>query len=180
MKFNEQWFEEAHLGSWPNWLKQCLRGKPKRVLEIGCHEGASTVWLLKNLAPEEMVCVDPWADPICGPPRFERWKANIAETGLADRVTVHQRPSREVLPYLPPFSFDLIYIDGDHRVEEVAFDTEHAMRLAHHEGIIIWDDYYYETPVTPDVRDGVAIGLHAWNVPPQRIVHLDRSAVLFK
>src|SRR5258708_5482376 len=70
-------------------LLQPLAGTPCNLLEIGCHEGRATCWLLQNIAthPDASVtCIDTHLQPNFG--------ANVAAAGGASKVRFIQEMSR--------------------------------------------------------------------------------------
>lgn len=79
----------------------------RRILEIGTLGGYSTIWLARAL-PEwgELLTIE--ANPIA----CDVARENIANAGLADRVTVLAGKALDVLPELTP-PFDFIFIDAD-------------------------------------------------------------------
>ncbi len=104
-------------------------GRPLRILEVGSLFGVSAVVLAKY---GEVECVDPWDFPL-GLPRFLK-----AVSGLP--VTAWQGSSLELLPQWPDQSYDLIYLDGDHRYPIVEADCRQAARLIRREGVVCGDD----------------------------------------
>lgn len=190
MNFTVDWFAKAHESAWCSWLAPLLVARsPVRILEIGCFEGRATVWLLQNVVamhPESsMVCVDPWAangsewDYEAAHDRFLR---NVAETGLAERVTVRRATSADALPSMPGASFDFVYVDGDHGEEAAALDTREAMRLVKPDGIVAWDDVFFPTPgITPQVIAGIERGMLDAGVERKGcVIRVDACAVLFR
>lgn len=79
----------------------------KRILEIGTLGGYSTIWLARAL-PEGGKLFTIERNAIA----FHVASQNIANAGLADRVTVLKGKALDVLPHLTP-SFDFIFIDAD-------------------------------------------------------------------
>jgi predicted O-methyltransferase YrrM len=136
-------------------------GRPLRILEVGSWAGGSAITFGKALqefaAPDSrLVCVDPWT-----PYEFTRGNAmaqsvmrgaletgfvlrlfqhNIAAAGT-DKVTITIRAhSAEVLPLLMPESFDIAFVDGDHRYEFVRDDLSLARKLIRIGGVLCGDD----------------------------------------
>ena len=63
-KFEFDWFS-PNIPSFDKHLKH-LRGTPCALLEIGCHEGRSSTWLLQNIASNEaarLLCIDLYEQP---------------------------------------------------------------------------------------------------------------------
>ncbi len=76
-----------------------------RVLELGTAIGYSGTWFARALPPDgQLITVE--ADPETA----KTAEANLAKTGVADRVTVLVGPAQEVLEDLDG-PFDLIFVD---------------------------------------------------------------------
>lgn len=119
-----------------------LAGRPLSYLEIGVFEGRSARWMLEHVLthPESrLVGVDAW--PVEGDPFEARARANLDPFG--ERVELWKGPSGEVLrdPRFRPESFDVVYVDGDHRALEVLTDSVLVWPLLRVGGLCIWDDY---------------------------------------
>src|SRR5437762_410533 len=86
-----------------------LRGRPCTLLEIGCHEGRATTWLLVNIATHpasRITALDMELQP--------NFHDNVRASGGAARVEFIQGKSRDVLRALPVDQYDFIYVDGSH------------------------------------------------------------------
>lgn len=123
-----------------------LAGAPLRCLEIGVFEGRSARWMLENVLthPESrFVGVDAW--PFPGDPFEQRARDNLAP--FADRVELHKAASGDALrgPGFRPESFDIVYIDGDHRALAVLTDSVLTWPLLRVGGVCIWDDYRWKS-----------------------------------
>ena len=53
--------------------------------------------------------------------------------------------------------FDLAYIDGSHRRDDVMADSNHVWPLIRPGGIVIWDDYTWSPDAPPQERPQPAI-----------------------
>lgn len=124
-----------------------------RYLEIGCFEGRSAVWMLENVLTGEgstLTCIDPYQAHV-GEEVKQRFLANVETAGASGRVTLIVGFSQEQLRPLPLDSFDIIYIDGDHRAAPVLEDAVLSWRLLKVGGLMIFDDYDWEiTRPAPD------------------------------
>ncbi len=156
-----------HLGcrlSWPHiyWFQQKLLQKlastrassaPLSILEIGVWAGASTVsWgqgLQRYFAGRgQIVSVDVWAEN--GEPVANLAGAsgaikhvflhNIRASGVAALVEPLHADSDTAFAQLAARRFDVIYIDGDHRYEQVRRDLKHAQDCLAPGGVICGDD----------------------------------------
>jgi predicted O-methyltransferase YrrM len=141
---------------------------PRRVLEVGTYMGAGTLSIAQALAataddPEGVVTVDmrdvnsdrgPWAlYGASGSPR-----ANLAALGLDGLVEFVLGSS---LDYLPAHaaSFDLIFLDGDHRAQIVYREVPMALRALRPGGIILLHDFWRDYRERDDVCYGPAMAL---------------------
>jgi predicted O-methyltransferase YrrM len=138
-KFEFDWFSsnipsfEKHLGH--------LKGMPCSLLEIGCHEGRSSTWLLEKIASNKaarLLCLDLYEQP-------SFW-ANIRAAQGEARTELKLGLSREILRTLPLTTYDFIYIDGSHSTVDVLEDAVLSFRLAKAGSIIAFDDYLWDDP----------------------------------
>ena len=138
-----------------------------RFLEVGSYAGMSAVlWvtMIKRFFGDgELVCVDLWdtsrpkpknpdatietnkgllsnACMECGIVQ-DLFNYNIEVVEAWNMVTAIRGDSRKVLPMLKDKSFDVIYIDGDHRYKFAKSDIVQAKRLVKDDGIICGDDF---------------------------------------
>lgn len=154
MQFSTDWFSRntpqwSALMNRMNWR----RDQPLTALEIGSFEGRSACWLLEHVLvhPESrLFCVDTFeggvehgADLTTG--LFDRFSANIAETGAAEKVRVRRGRSGDQLLQLVAEGerFDFLYIDGSHQAKDVLEDLVLGFRAAKVGALIICDDYLW-------------------------------------
>jgi predicted O-methyltransferase YrrM len=118
-----------------------------RTIEIGLGYGVATLFicagLLESAAAAEHVAVDPnqstrFAD--CG-------RQVLAEAGVAEMVEVMPVESQIALPRLlgEGRTFDLAFIDGNHRFDSVFLDLVYLGRLVRPGGIVFVDDYQLQS-----------------------------------
>ena len=60
---------------------------------------------------------------------FKLFLHNVRTSHHSDMICPFKGYSDRVLPLLQEKSFDMVYIDGDHRYSEVKKDLYHAVRL---------------------------------------------------
>lgn len=164
--FTEDWFS-GHIPQWERFFFSRLGWQPdtrRCVVEIGSFEGRSTLWMLANLLrhPESrLFCIDTFEggaehDASQTDGLFERFRANLAESGQARKVEILRGDSANGLLRLllrPGIAPDLIYIDGSHEAPDVLADLVIAFRLAPCGGVLLCDDYLWtrEGPGEVDV-----------------------------
>jgi predicted O-methyltransferase YrrM len=124
--------------------EQVIRENASMTLEVGLGYAVSALYacdgLIENGDASAMhVAVDPFQRS-----RFANCGLQLlAEAGVAQLVEHHPKPSQLVLPrfLLEGRSFDLAFIDGDHRFDRVFVDLYYAARLVRPGGVVILDDY---------------------------------------
>jgi predicted O-methyltransferase YrrM len=138
-RFTADWFS-PNIPSFQRQLSD-LKGKPCSILEIGCYEGRSSIWLLEHIATSEnsrLLCLDYSEQP-------SFW-SNIRAARGAARTELKLGLTRETLRTLPFAAYDFIYIDGSHGTIDVLEDAVLSFRLAKPSAIIAFDDYLWNDP----------------------------------
>ena len=148
MKFSQDWFTNTI----PNF--QYVKTKlpsTEAFLEIGSFEGRSTTWMLQNMLTYDgtMVCVDTFeggeehADLDLSDLR-KTFDSNVEEAREENQaLEVISKTSWEALSELVylDFTFDFIYVDGNHQTPEVLLDACLAFKLLEPKGVMLFDDY---------------------------------------
>jgi len=89
-----------------------LTKRPKRILEIGCANGYSTIWMAEAARDvgAHITAIDFSA------PTFQAAQKNLVMAGLSRFVTFHFGNALEVIPSLPGTeTFDFVFVDGEIR-----------------------------------------------------------------
>ncbi len=81
--------------------------KPKNILEIGCANGYSTIWMAE--AAEKLGAKVHAVDH--SKPTYEEALRNIPEAGFGSVVEFHFGDARDVIPSMT-VSFDMVFVDG--------------------------------------------------------------------
>lgn len=106
--------------------------RPRRVLEVGSFRGYTAAAMADHLPAEgELVAVD----------IDERHGGAYAGTPRAERIDRRVGTVREVLADEPAGSFDVVFVDADHRYDAVADDTDAVLPLVAADGWLVWHDY---------------------------------------
>jgi len=162
-------------------------GRGKDVLEIGSQYGRSTIALAS--VARSLVAVDPHD---LGPPGAEDTlgplRANLDRYGLLDRVEIVQGYAHEILPTMGERSFDLVFLDADHRREQVARDLDALLPFARPSAVLAFHDYgkpgimfrgkWDEWGVTEVVDEFAALhGLRVETVDALAVVQLEPRAL---
>lgn len=133
--------------------------KDADVLEIGSAFGYSAVAMA--LVGARVTAVDPhtWLGS------YETMMSNLRAYEVDGLVSVHQGLSFELMPALfeSGYTFDLVWIDGDHEAPSVTHDVQWALKLLRPGGTLACHDY------DEDTCPGVRQALDAWKPPPRVI-----------
>lgn len=171
----------------PGWLKEgqarllfdhARRLPPgSRVLEIGSHQGRSTVVLAKALEPigGRVICVDPFVEGrlFGGTPTRVKFERNVADADVAALVELVAEYSTRLRPRWTD-SFDLLYIDGKHDYWTLSDDLRWSEHLPPGGAVLVHDAYS---------SIGVTLGILAHVLPSRRLRYARRSdsmALFFK
>jgi predicted O-methyltransferase YrrM len=148
MKFTADWFSHNVKG-----ISSCLSRLQNRdkFLEIGCYEGLSTTWFIKNFLNENgsITVIDTFEGgeehkSYVSDSLYETCKQNIDEViGEDQKYHIIKDTSYNGLAklILNNEKFDFIYIDGSHTAADVLTDAVMAFPLLNSGGMMIFDDY---------------------------------------
>jgi predicted O-methyltransferase YrrM len=145
----------------PTWEKVlgALKGKPDiHYLEIGVNEGRSAIWVLENILTHptaKLTGIDLFPE---GTDFKEKYFNNLKLSGYAQKATTITGFSQIKLRTLPLNSFDIIYVDGDHRAAGVLADAVLSWDLLKPGGFLIFDDYlWFDKNLPEELRPQIAI-----------------------
>jgi len=181
--FTTDWFT----GKIPTWTKLLARfkGQPNvNYLEIGVFEGRSLLWMLENILTHptsRAIGVDYLESTT-----YKNLEAvlfdNLKISGFQDKVKIIKGCSQVELKKLPVKSFDIIYIDGDHKAASVLTDTVFSWPLLKKRGILIFDDYKLHLDSRPPAqRPKIAIDAFIANYSDFiKVIYLDRFCMIQK
>jgi predicted O-methyltransferase YrrM len=171
-RFTTDWFSEK-VWFWEKTIAEQGLDRPRlQVLEIGSWEGRSTCYMLDRLPGCTLMAVDTWQGS----------EENITDKGLnfiEKKFSANTRrfkgrvkkrkgtsldffhawsskyPERSLKGY-----FDLIYVDGSHRADDVLCDTIQAFALLKPGGVMVLDDYLWR--FYPQIRRNPAAAIHSF------------------
>ncbi|NJS11342.1 MAG: tetratricopeptide repeat protein [Microcoleus sp. CSU_2_2] len=154
-QFTQDWFTH-NIPTWKKHLQQFADVPDFKVVEIGSFQGMSACWLLDNILTHptaKITCIDLYFQ--------EHFKGNIVKTGVADKVIELQGYSQELLVTFADESYDIAYVDGCHKPTSVLQDAILSWRLVKVGGLMIFDDYEFTFPDSPeqDTKIGIDIFL---------------------
>ncbi|MDQ1742216.1 MAG: hypothetical protein QOE23_555, partial [Pseudonocardiales bacterium] len=141
-----------------------------RIVEIGSHQGRSTVVLAAAAPRAQVVAIDPFVGGAMfgGLPTREKFLANLDRTGVAGRVELRQARSTELRrSWTGPIDF--LYIDGKHDYWTLSDDLRWSEFVPDGGRICIHDAYS---------SIGVTLGLLRHVLPGRRLRYLDRTGSL--
>ena len=148
MKFSADWFSHNIAG-----VTSCLNTLQtrKKFLEIGCYEGLSTTWFIKNYLDDtgSITVIDTFEGgdehkDYISDTLYDTCISNIEEViGLDQKYVVYKDTSYNAIAKLIVNNerFDFIYIDGSHQAADVLTDAVMSFPLLNSGGIMIFDDY---------------------------------------
>lgn len=145
-----------------NKLLSPFKGKPDiQYLEIGVNEGRSAIWTLENILTHpssKLTGIDLFPEFPEGFDLKKKYLSNLKLSGFAHKATTIKGFSQIELRRLPLNSFDIIYIDGDHKADGVLADAVLSFELLKPGGILIFDDYLWSKEQLPEeLRPQIAI-----------------------
>lgn len=118
----------------------CMRIQPKNTLEIGLAYGFSTLYFLE--AQQQLKFTHIAIDPAQFTSYSGVGHTSAVEHSIVDKFIFHKMFSFECLSMLKmqQKSFDIIFIDGGHRFDDVLCDFTLAAQICPVGGYIILDD----------------------------------------
>jgi hypothetical protein len=161
-QFTNTWFQAAAKPTWDQLLPNL---NPTKILEVGSYEGASTCYLIDNLANTKSIeihCVDSWeggiehqqggsaiADMNQVESRFSNnTKISISsavhDVNLFSHKGYSDRELAKIYVEKGKSYFDFIYIDGSHQAPDVLCDAILGFKLLKKNGVIVFDDYLWQ------------------------------------
>jgi predicted O-methyltransferase YrrM len=136
MTFNYDW-ASVHF---PTWRKFIEPSRTRAILEVGSFEGRASTFFLNYCPDARVTCIDAFLGS--RPKEFEAaFDANVAAYGpRVEKIKDYSVPALHRLA-INGRLFDLVYVDADHRRDEVLTDSLLAWKLLAKDGLFMWDDY---------------------------------------
>ena len=154
--FTADWFTNGLINF--EYAKAQIGTPPDSILEIGCHEGRSTCWMLENLLAQDgtITCIDPFAnEPLSAFKNDQPPAPNLIEQVFCHNTDLAKKPDQTIrlMSTLSFYAlaeliteqaqFDFVYVDGSHSADEVLADAVMAFGLLKKNGYMIFDDYLW-------------------------------------
>ena len=126
--------------------------EPIKIMEIGAYHGANICSYMKTYARHnttEIHCVDPWFNYdgyneylTNQPSNYSLFLGNISKLTSIDlnKIYIHRGLSGDIVPTFQNESFDIIYIDGNHRKRYVLEDSVICLNKIKKGGWLVFDD----------------------------------------
>ena len=145
------WFEKNAINYFNLVLPKRFAGKPLiDFLQIGAYTGDASEWIMENIITHEsswLTDVDTW----CGSEEeaHKGFDWNKLENFYDERMSNYTNIckikgySSNFLQSAKEEHYDFIYVDGDHRAEEVYKDATFGWRCLKPKGIMAFDDYQW-------------------------------------
>lgn len=147
-------------------MKHFDKSKKLKMMEIGCQEGRTSIFLTKNYLQHpksQMYCLDMFPENKTG--MEQNLDHNIKLLENPEKVVKMKGPSWKSLRSLNSDadyeSFDLIYIDGWHGAHSVLDDALFSFKLLKLGGILVFDDYNWGKGLKEIRRPKIAIDTFA-------------------
>jgi predicted O-methyltransferase YrrM len=145
-KFTTDWFSEYTY----HWLNIFLRyvdiNKKFNILEIGSFEGRSTLFFLNLFKNSTITSVDTFK----GSDEHNNMQINKIESNFdynvnnyKNRLIKFKGTSKKFFSFNKVKKYNIVYIDGSHKFDDVYFDACKAYKNMAIGGIIIFDDYLW-------------------------------------
>ncbi len=145
------WFELGAIKYFDLVLPRRFAGKPNlNFLQIGAYTGDASEWLLNNIITDQtswLTDVDTW----CGSDEevHKQFDWAALENFYDNRISKYKNVckikgySADFLQAANAEYYDFIYVDGDHRAEEVYKDAMYGFKCLKKGGIMAFDDYLW-------------------------------------
>jgi predicted O-methyltransferase YrrM len=175
--FDAVFAKAAEIGGWLTrdqalslWSEARSVGTGQLIVEIGSHQGRSTVVLAAASPEATVVAIDPFVGGAMfgGLATKDRFLANLDRTGVRAQVDLREAKSADLRPqWDEPIA--LLYIDGKHDYWTLSDDLKWTEFLSDGGRVLIHDAYS---------SIGVTLGLLRHVLPSRRLRYLDRVGSL--
>jgi len=152
-----------------------------KILEIGSFEGYSANIFNKTFFEPEIYCVDPWM--VYSEHRninFDQIESNFDKNTKKLNVKKFKMLSSEFFRNNNK-TFDLIYIDGSHKADDVFDDAIEAFKILNKNGLLFFDDFLgYLSFDNNQPIDGIAKFLNAINSNSLKLIFINSQICFLK
>lgn len=178
-RFDNFYITKRVIENTQNWNKEFIKNvsrlpvlfQPELALEIGSFEGITSRYICQNMLSQDgrLICVDPMQDQYFTDrlddnaiqmndslPYFRDQYQRFLRNTRGIPVELVRKISRDAYFDIRNLRFGFVFIDGDHRKDEVLHDGHMAMMLTREDGFayILFDDYLW-SPGTKEAIDEI-------------------------
>lgn len=122
----------------------CSMNKPKKVLEVGCAIGYSSILMAKVLPEDSKITTIEYDNEM-----VQIARKNVTKAGLCERVNVIEADAKDYLPYIDDDeTFDMVFLDGPKA--HYIYMLDDCIRLLKKGGILISDNVLYKGMTADD------------------------------
>lgn len=116
----------------------CCMAKPKKILEVGCAIGYSSILMAKSTSDDcKIVTLEYDEDMV------QIARENIKKAGYAERITVIEADAKDYLSYIDDDEvFDMVFLDGPKA--HYIYMLDECVRLLRKGGVLISDNVLYK------------------------------------
>lgn len=146
-----------------------LPGRP-RIVEIGSHQGRSTIVLALACGNGLVTAIDPFVEGrlFGGPSTRDLFEAHVRDAGVQDVIDLRVTRSQDLLPAWD-HPIDLLYVDGKHDLWSLGRDLGWSRHLGPGGRVLVHDAFS---------SIGVTLGLLRHALPSSQLRYLDRTGSL--
>ena len=162
--------------------KKYFLGK-RNYLEIGSFEGISAMYVLKEFPNISVTCVDAWSKTTDG---NEVFNLKTVEKNFDYNTQKFNRRIKKIKKLSSNFfisnknKYDVIYIDGSHKADDVFEDCKNAWIFLKADGLLILDDFFWKK--YNDINENVAYGIKKFlkTIDSYKIIKLTKYQLFIK
>ena len=166
-----------------NFLKYLSPKAPSfRYLEIGSFEGGSAIYVSSKFQNSEIYCVDNWIKTEDGYSNldFKNVESNF-DYNTSCFKNIHKiKQSSDNFFKNNTLNFDVIYVDGHHKAEQVFKDCKNSWKFLNNDGIMICDDYIWNHYKDINNNPCFAINQFLKTIKNYKILRVSNSQIFVK
>lgn len=153
-----------------------------KYLEIGSFEGGSAIYVSNKFKNSEITCVDNWTKTEDG---YSNLDFNDVEknfdynTKYCKNVYKIKKKSDDFFQY-NTLTFDIIYVDGYHKANQVFKDCTNSWKVLNTNGILICDDYIWDHYSELKNNPCFAINKFLQTVDNYKVLQISNSQIFIK
>tara|TARA_A100001388_G_C28690541_1_gene461107 strand:- start:333 stop:1022 length:690 start_codon:yes stop_codon:yes gene_type:complete len=162
----------------------CLSSLPKsfRYLEIGSFEGGSAIFVASKFKNAEIYCVDNWIKTEDGYSNlnFEDIEFNF-DFNIQNYKNIKKiKKSSDDFFITNTLSYDVIYVDGYHKADQVYKDCVNSWKNLNVSGIMICDDYIWNHYFQIENNPCFAINKFLRTIKNYKVLKVSNSQIFIK